>query len=86
MEHYVHRAKAVCEATPGSVLPDQFENLANADAHFKTTGPEIWEQSGGHIDAFACAAGTGGTIAGVSRYLKSKDSNIKVFLIGEFLF
>lgn len=54
----------------GGYFADQFENLANFRAHFEGTGPEIWKQSGGKLDAFIAAAGTGGTIAGVSRYLK----------------
>ena len=54
----------------GSYFADQFENLANFRAHLNGTGREIWEQTGGKVDAFICAAGTGGTIAGVSRYLK----------------
>lgn len=65
----------------GGFFADQFENLANFRAHYEGTGPEIWEQSGGKLDAFVAAAGTGGTVAGVSRYLKEKDSNIKCFLI-----
>ncbi|KAL2523777.1 Pyridoxal-5'-phosphate-dependent enzyme family protein [Abeliophyllum distichum] len=60
---------------------DQFENLANFRAHYEGTGPEIWEQVGGNLDAFVAAAGTGGTVAGISRFLKEKDSNIKCFLI-----
>lgn len=54
----------------GGFFADQFENLANFRAHYEGTGPEIWEQVGGKLDAFVAAAGTGGTIAGVSRYLK----------------
>lgn len=54
----------------GGFFADQFENLANYRAHYEGTGPEIWEQTGGHIDAFVAAAGTGGTVAGVSRFLQ----------------
>ncbi|KAI8553005.1 hypothetical protein RHMOL_Rhmol06G0311700 [Rhododendron molle] len=65
----------------GGFFADQFENLANFRAHYEGTGPEIWEQTGGNLDAFIAAAGTGGTIAGISRFLKGKDANIKCFLI-----
>ncbi|KAG0488921.1 hypothetical protein HPP92_007732 [Vanilla planifolia] len=65
----------------GGFFADQFENLANFRAHYEGTGPEIWEQTEGKLDAFVAAAGTGGTIAGVSRYLKEKNPNIKCFLI-----
>lgn len=65
----------------GGFFADQFENLANFRAHYEGTGPEIWEQSAGKLDAFVAAAGTGGTVAGVSRFLKEKNSNIKCFLI-----
>ncbi|KAE9458292.1 hypothetical protein C3L33_09755, partial [Rhododendron williamsianum] len=65
----------------GGFFADQFENLANFRAHYDGTGPEIWEQTGGNLDAFIAAAGTGGTIAGISRFLKGKDANIKCFLI-----
>lgn len=54
----------------GGFFADQFENLANFRAHYEGTGPEIWEQTGGSVDAFVAAAGTGGTLAGVSRYLQ----------------
>ncbi|KAL3851136.1 hypothetical protein ACJIZ3_013018 [Penstemon smallii] len=65
----------------GGFFADQFENLANYRAHYEGTGPEIWEEVGGKLDAFVAAAGTGGTVAGVSRFLKEKDSSIKCFLI-----
>ncbi|KAF7140151.1 hypothetical protein RHSIM_Rhsim06G0228900 [Rhododendron simsii] len=65
----------------GGFFADQFENLANFRAHYEGTGPEIWEQTGGNLDAFIAAAGTGGTVAGISRFLKEKDANIKCFLI-----
>lgn len=54
----------------GGFFADQFENLANYRAHYEGTGPEIWEQTGGNVDAFVAAAGTGGTVAGVSRFLQ----------------
>uniref|UniRef100_A0A2P2IM20 cysteine synthase n=2 Tax=Rhizophora mucronata TaxID=61149 RepID=A0A2P2IM20_RHIMU len=65
----------------GGFFADQFENLANFRAHYEGTGPEIWEQSGASLDAFVAAAGTGGTVAGVSKFLKEKNPNIKCFLI-----
>nr|GMC51712.1 cysteine synthase 2 [Ipomoea batatas] len=65
----------------GGFFADQFENLANFRAHYEGTGPEIWEQTGGELDAFVAAAGTGGTVAGVSCFLKEKNSNIKCFLV-----
>lgn len=58
----------------GGFFADQFENLANFRAHYEGTGPEIWEQTGGNLDAFIAAAGTGGTIAGISRFLKVVES------------
>jgi len=79
--HYAHMAKTICDSTPGAVLPDQFENTNNARAHFETTGPELWRQSGGCVDAFVCSAGTGGTIAGMSRYLHSVNPKAACYLI-----
>ena len=65
---------------PGAFWANQFENLANFRAHYATTGPELWEQTQGRLDAFIAAAGTGGTIAGVSRYLKEKNPKVHVRL------
>ncbi|OAY72841.1 Cysteine synthase 2 [Ananas comosus] len=65
----------------GGFFADQFENLANFRAHYEGTGPEIWEQSQGSLHAFVAAAGTGGTVAGVSQFLKEKNPKIKCFLI-----
>ncbi|KAI3673870.1 hypothetical protein L6452_40000 [Arctium lappa] len=65
----------------GGFFADQFENLANYRAHYEGTGPEIWEQTGGQLHAFIAAAGTGGTVAGVSRFLKEKDPRIKCFIV-----
>lgn len=65
--HYVHRAQEIAKSTPGAVYMNQFENTANSQAHFETTGPEIWAQTSGKIQVFVAAAGTGGTISGCSR-------------------
>ena len=77
-EHYVNRARAIAEATPGGFLADQFYNLANPEAHYRTTGPELWEQTGGAITHFFAGAGTGGTISGTGKYLKEKNPAVRV--------
>lgn len=77
-QHYVQMAKRIVRETPGAVLAGQFENPANPAAHVATTGPELWEQTGGKITHFVAGAGTGGTISGVARYLKSRNPNIKI--------
>ncbi|KAH1211351.1 Cysteine synthase 2 [Glycine max] len=69
------------EDCQGGFFADQFENLANFRAHYEGTGPEIWEQTNGKLDAFVAAAGTGGTVAGVSKFLQEKNPNIKCFLL-----
>ncbi len=64
----------------GAIWANQFDNVANRTGHYRTTGPEIWEQTGGRIDAFTCAAGTGGTFAGVGMFLKEQNRDIKIVL------
>ena len=77
-DNYVMMAKRIAEETPNAVLANQFYNQANTDAHYATTGPELWEQTEGRITHFVAAAGTGGTITGVGRYLKEKNPRIKI--------
>jgi cysteine synthase A len=78
--NYNHQAKRHAQSLENAVWTNQFDNTANRDIHFETTGPEIWEHTEGRIDAFTCATGTGGTLAGVARYLKQQNSNVRVFL------
>ena len=79
-ENYYHVARRIAAERAGAIWCDQFENLANRDVHETTTGPEIWAQCGGKIDAFVASAGTGGTIAGVSRFLKARNERIATVL------
>jgi cysteine synthase A len=78
--HFFHTARRLGEEH-GWFWANQFENVANSDIHYATTGPEIWEQCGGKLDVLVSAAGTGGTIAGVSRFLKEQDPKIRVVLV-----
>ncbi|ORY03705.1 cysteine synthase [Basidiobolus meristosporus CBS 931.73] len=79
-QNYNHQAARFAEETPNAVWTNQFDNTANRQAHIETTGPEIWEQTGGKVDGFTCATGTGGTFAGTARFLKGKNPDIKLFV------
>ncbi|HUX32641.1 MAG TPA: pyridoxal-phosphate dependent enzyme [Gemmatimonadaceae bacterium] len=77
-DNYVMMAKRIAAETPNAVLANQFYNEANPQAHYDTTGPELWEQTEGKITHFVAAAGTGGTLTGVGRYLKEKNPKIQI--------
>ncbi len=80
-DHYVERARQLHLATPKSFMLNQYNNPLNAEAHFYTTGPEIWNTLGDEVSAFVCAGSTGGTISGVGRFLKSRKSDCQVVLL-----
>ena len=74
----IEMAKQLQQSIPGSFIPQQFENPANPQAHFETTGPEIWEDTKGNVDILVAGIGTGGTITGIGKYLKSKNTAIRI--------
>ncbi len=78
--HFVHTSRRLAEETDGAIWANQFDNTANRKAHIETTAAEIWDQMDGRIDGFTCAAGTGGTIAGVGMGLKEKDETVQIAL------
>src|SRR5580704_10145353 len=78
--HYQKVAGRLADELPNAIWGNQFDNTANRRAHLETTGPEIWQQADGRIDAFVAASGTGGTVAGVSEYLKSRSSRVRTVL------
>ncbi len=78
--HFVHTSRRLAEDTPGAVWANQFDNVANRKAHIESTAKEIWEQMEGRVDGFTCAAGTGGTIAGVGLGLKAFDEKVTIAL------
>jgi cysteine synthase A len=78
--HFVHTSRRLAQETAGAIWANQFDNIANRKAHIESTAPELWEQLEGRIDGFTCAAGTGGTIAGVGLGLKAFDENVVIAL------
>ena len=77
----IRAAKELKESIPGSIILQQFENAANPARHYATTGPEIWEQTGGEVDIFVAGVGTGGTVSGVGKYLKEKKPGVRVIAV-----
>ena len=77
-DNYVMKAKQIVKDTPGAILANQFYNPVNPEIHYRTTGPEIWEQTGGRVTHLVCGAGTGGTISGAGKYLKERNPEIRV--------
>lgn len=81
MKGCLDKAAELNRAIPGSFIPNQFGNPANVAAHVRTTGPEIWEDLGGQVDAFVAGVGTGGTLTGVGRFLRSKNPGAKLYAV-----
>lgn len=77
-DHYVETARRIARETPNSFYPDQYSNPNNPEAHYRTTGPELWEQTEGRITHFVAGLGTGGTISGTGRFLKEKNPDVRV--------
>jgi cysteine synthase A len=78
--NYVKLAGRIAAETRNAIWANQFDNTVNRDAHYESTGPEIWRDTDGRVDAFVCATGTGGTLAGVARYLKEKKRSVRIVL------
>ena len=77
-DHYVETAKRIAKETPNSFYPDQYNHPANPEAHYRTTGPEIWRDTDGKLTHFVSGIGTGGTISGTGRFLKEQNPNIQI--------
>jgi cysteine synthase A len=78
MQGAIDEAQRLCAEIPGSIILGQFDNPANPESHYLTTGPEIWQQTDGRVDIFVAGVGTGGTISGVARYLKQQRPDVTV--------
>jgi len=81
MQGAIAKAEELAAELPNSFIPGQFVNQANPEAHFRTTGPEIWDDTDGRVDIFLAGVGTGGTVTGVGRYLKSRNPGVKVVAV-----
>ncbi len=81
MKGAIEKANELAKTIPNSFIPGQFENPVNPKTHVETTGPEIWDDTDGNVDAFVAGVGTGGTLSGVGKFLKSKKADVKVFAV-----